>query len=85
VHGELLQHLLIPHTLAKRNYNRIIGNLRDSVMNLREPLDEGAQRFPQVLLYDVEVGLVTRPRVGTLEVGHKLTTQLLLGDESPLR
>jgi hypothetical protein len=40
--GELLQHLLIPHTLAKCNYNRSIENARDGVANLGEPLDEGA-------------------------------------------
>jgi hypothetical protein len=39
--GELFQHLLIPHTLAKRDYNRSIGNMSNDVANLREPLDEG--------------------------------------------
>jgi hypothetical protein len=41
--GELLQHLLVPHTLVKCNYNRSIGNERDGVVNLGELLDEGAQ------------------------------------------
>jgi hypothetical protein len=39
--GELFQHL-IPHTLMKCDYNRSIGNIRNGVTNLREPLDEGA-------------------------------------------
>jgi hypothetical protein len=39
--GELFQHLLIPHTLVKRDYNRGIENMRNGVANLREPLDEG--------------------------------------------
>jgi hypothetical protein len=43
VRGKLLLHLLIPHTLAKCNYNRSIGNSRDVVVILGEPLDEGAQ------------------------------------------
>jgi hypothetical protein len=43
VRGELLQHLLVPHTLVKCNYNRSIGNARDGVVNLGEPLDEGTQ------------------------------------------
>jgi hypothetical protein len=43
VRGELLQHLLVPHTLAKCNYNRSIGNARDGVVNLGELLDEGTQ------------------------------------------
>jgi hypothetical protein len=40
--GELLQHLLIPHTLAKCNHNRRIGDTRDGVVNLGKPLNEGA-------------------------------------------
>jgi hypothetical protein len=44
--GELLQCLLIPHTLMKYNHNRCIGYTRDGVVNLREPLDDGAPRFP---------------------------------------
>jgi hypothetical protein len=82
---ELLQHLLIPHTLAKHDYNRSIGNTRDGVANLREPLDEGAQRFPRTLTHDVEIGLIARPRVCTLEVGCELTAQLLPRGESALR
>jgi hypothetical protein len=42
MHGELLQHLLISHTLVKCNHKRSIGDMRDGVANLREPLDEGA-------------------------------------------
>jgi hypothetical protein len=44
--GELLQHLLIPHTLVKCNYNRSIGDTRNGIANLRKPMNEGAQRFP---------------------------------------
>jgi hypothetical protein len=40
--GKFFQHLLIPHTLVKCDYNRSIGNTRNDVVNLREPLDEGA-------------------------------------------
>jgi hypothetical protein len=83
--GELLQYLLIPHTLAKCNHNKIIGDTRNSIMNLGNPLNEGAQRFPQALLHGVEVSLITRPRVGTLKVGHELTAQLLTGGESALK
>jgi hypothetical protein len=57
--GELLQHLLIPHTLAKCSYNRSIGDTRNGVANLRKLLNEGAQRFPQMLLHGVEIGLIT--------------------------
>jgi hypothetical protein len=39
--GELLQHLLIPHTLAKCNHNKSIGDARHVVANLRKPLNEG--------------------------------------------
>jgi hypothetical protein len=59
--GELLQHLLIPYSLMECNHNRSIGNMWDGVANLGKPLDEGAQRFPQVLLHVVEVGLITQP------------------------
>jgi hypothetical protein len=72
--GELFCHLLIPHTLAKCDYNRSIGNTRNGVANLREPLDEGAQRFPQTLSHGVEIGLIARPHVCTLEVGYELMT-----------
>jgi hypothetical protein len=37
-----------------------------------------------VLLHGVEVDLVARVSVGTLEVGHKLSAQLRPGDEGPL-
>jgi hypothetical protein len=42
MHGEILQHIPIPHTLAKCNYNRSIGDMRNSVVNLGKPLNEGA-------------------------------------------
>jgi hypothetical protein len=64
--GELFQHLLIPHILAKHDYNRSIGNTWNGVANLREPLDEGAQRIPWTLTQDVEIGIIARPRVCTL-------------------
>jgi hypothetical protein len=56
MHGELLQHLLIPHTLAKCNHYRSIGDTRNGVANLRKPLNEG----------------VVAPQVGTLKVGREL-------------
>jgi hypothetical protein len=34
MHGELLQHLLIPHTLTKCNHNRSIGDTRNGIANL---------------------------------------------------
>jgi hypothetical protein len=83
--GELFQYLLIPHTLVKRDYNKSIRNTRNGVANLREPLDEGAQKFPRTLSYDMEIGLTVRPHVRTLEVGCELTAQLLPRGESALR
>jgi hypothetical protein len=77
--GQLLEHLLVPHTLPKHNENRGIGNVRDVVPNLGEPLNEGAQWFPQAMLYDMEVSLIAWLRVCTLKDGHELMTQLLLG------
>jgi hypothetical protein len=85
MHSELFQYLLIPHTLVKHDYNKSIRNTRNGVANLREPLDEGAQRFPRTLSYDVEIGLIVRPHVRTLEVGCELTAQLLPRGESALR
>jgi hypothetical protein len=35
-------------------------------------------------LYDVEVDLVARASIGTLEVGRELVTQLFPGGEGPL-
>jgi hypothetical protein len=83
--GELLHHLLIPHTLAKRDYNRSVGDTRNGVANLREPLDEGAQRFPRTLSHGVEIGLMAPSRVCTLKVHCELTAQLLPRGESALR
>jgi hypothetical protein len=83
--GELFQHLLIPHTLVKCNYNRRIEDMKNGVMNLREPLNEGAQRFPRTLLHGMEIGLITRPRVCTLKVGCELTVQLMRRSERALR
>jgi hypothetical protein len=39
--GELLQHLLIPYSLAKCNYHRSIGDTRNDITNLGELLEEG--------------------------------------------
>jgi hypothetical protein len=74
--GELLQHLLIPYSLAKCNHYRSIGDTRNGIANLREPLDEGAQQFPRALLDGVEIGLVTRLSISALEVGRELVAQL---------
>jgi hypothetical protein len=75
VGGELLQHLLIPHSLVKCNHNRSIGDTRNGIANLGEQLDKGAQGFPRVLLDDVEISLITRPSTDALEVGHELAAQ----------
>jgi hypothetical protein len=74
--GELLQHLLIPYPLVKCNHYRSIGDTRNGIANLRDPLDEGAQGFPRSLLDGVEIGLVTRPSIGDLKVGRELAAQL---------
>jgi hypothetical protein len=74
--GELLQHLLIPYSLAKCNYHRSIGDIRNNFVNLGELLDEGVQRFPRALLDGVEIGLVARSSISALEAGHELATQL---------
>jgi hypothetical protein len=76
VGGELLQHLLIFYPLVKCNYYISIGDTRNGIMNLREPLDKGASGFPRALLDGVEVGLITRPSIGALEVGRELVAQL---------
>jgi hypothetical protein len=71
--GKLLQHLLIPHTLVKCNHSRCIGDMSFGVANLREMLDEGTHSPPpQALLYGMEVNLIARSRVSTLEVGREL-------------
>jgi hypothetical protein len=40
---QLLEHLLISHAPSKSNYNISIGDARDGISNLGEPLDEGPQ------------------------------------------
>jgi hypothetical protein len=57
--GELLQHLVIPHTLVKCDHNRSIGDTRYGVVNLAKPLNDGAQRFPRMLLLGLEIDLIT--------------------------
>jgi hypothetical protein len=59
VGGELLQHFLISYSLAKCNYHRSIGDTRNGIANLGEPLDEGAQGFPRALLDGMQVSLIT--------------------------
>jgi hypothetical protein len=59
--------------------------MRDGVANLRELLDEGAQRFPRTLTHDMEIDLIARLRVCTLEVGCELMAQLLPRGESAIR
>jgi hypothetical protein len=75
VGGELFQHLLIPYSLAKCNHYRSIGDTRNGIANLRQPLNEGAHGFPQALLDGMEIGLVTQPSIIALEVGHELVAQ----------
>jgi hypothetical protein len=76
VGGELLQHLFILYPLVKCIYYRSIGDMRNDIVNLREPLDEGAHGFPWPLLDGMEIDLVTRPGVGALKVGRELAAQL---------
>jgi hypothetical protein len=76
VGGELLQHLLIPYSLVKCNHYRSIGDTRNGIVNLREPLNEGAQRFPRALLDGVEIGLISRLSISALEGGRELVAQL---------
>jgi hypothetical protein len=73
--GELQQHLLIPYSLAKCNYHRSIGDTRNGIANLGEPLDEGAQGFPQALLDGVEVDLIAWPSINALKVGRELVDE----------
>jgi hypothetical protein len=74
--GEFLQHLLIPHSLMKCNHHKSIGDMRNDIANLREPLDKGAQGFPRAFLDGVEIGLVTRSSISALEVDGELAAQL---------
>jgi hypothetical protein len=70
--GELLQHLLISHSLVKCNHNRSTWDTRNGVVNLGEPLDEGEQGFPQALLDGVEVDLVAQLIIDALKVSCEL-------------
>jgi hypothetical protein len=72
VDGELLQHLLIPYPLAKCNHYKNIGDTRNGIANLREPLDEGAQGFPRALLDGMEIDLISRPSISALKDGREL-------------
>jgi hypothetical protein len=76
VGGELLQHLLIPYSLTKCNYHIIIGDMRNGIVNLREPLDEGAQGFTRALLDGMEISLFAWLSIRTLDVGRELVAQL---------
>jgi hypothetical protein len=80
---ELLQHLLIPYSLVKCNHHRSIRDMRNGIVNLREPLDEGAQGFPRALLDGMKVGLIAQPTISALKVGHELMAQPRV--EGPLR
>jgi hypothetical protein len=60
----------------KCNHHRSIGDTRNSITNLREPLDEGAQGFLWALLDGVEVDLVAQLSISALEVDRELAAQL---------
>jgi hypothetical protein len=44
--GTLVRQVVIPYPVPKCNHYRSIGDTRNGIANLREPLDEGAQGFP---------------------------------------
>jgi hypothetical protein len=58
--------------MLKCNHYKSIGDTGNGIANLREPLDKGAQGFPQALLDGMEVGLVARLSISTLEVRREL-------------
>jgi hypothetical protein len=62
--------------MKKYNHYRSIGDTRNDIVNLREPLDEGAQGFPRALLDGVEIGLISQPSISALEVDRELAAQL---------
>jgi hypothetical protein len=64
------------YSLAKCIHYRGIGDTRNGIAKVREPLDEGAWGFPRALLDGVEIGLVTRPSISALKVGRELAAQL---------
>jgi len=74
---ELLQHLLVSHTLAKRKYDSRGRNSGYGVANLREPLRERSQRLSLALFHCQEVSLAARAHVGTLKVRHELFAQIV--------
>jgi hypothetical protein len=76
VGGELLHHLIFPYSMVKCNYHRSIEDMRNGIVNLGEPLDEGTQGFTRALLDDMEVSLIARPSVSTFDVGCELVAQL---------
>jgi hypothetical protein len=50
--------------------------MRNGIVNLGEPLDEGVHGFPWALLDDMEVGLVARSSIHALDVGCELVAYL---------
>jgi hypothetical protein len=69
---QLLQHLLIAHSLCESDNGRSGGNAWDGVSCLRKTLDEGSQQLPRTFLHGMEVDLDAGLRVGTLKVCHEL-------------
>jgi hypothetical protein len=61
---------------VKCNYHRSIEDIRNGIVNLGEPLDEGAQGFPRALIDGIEFSLVARASIRALKVGCKLAAQL---------
>jgi hypothetical protein len=62
-HGELLQHLLVLHSLWECDDDKSRVDAGDGVIHLGEVLDVGAQHLSWALLHDVEVDLHYGPQV----------------------
>ena len=85
VDAELLEHPVVGDAFLEGRDDHIVGDVRNLVADLAEPLDVLAESFTRPLLDDAQVVVGVGTLVHALEVGDELCAQLGLGVDGFLR
>ena len=79
VDAELLEHPVVGDAFFEGRDDYVVGDVRDLVADLAEPLDVLAEGLARPLLDDTQIVVRVGTLVHALEVGDKLPAQLGLG------
>ena len=83
--AELLEHPMVGDAFYEGRDDHVVGDVRDLVADLAEPLDILVERLARPLLYDAQVVVGVGTFVRALEVGNELCAQLGPGVDGFLR